>query len=101
MALVKKDGTVLTDLKPIRVRNVTGTVVKTKGKSARLTAPTVDGYQFMFWATCYTTGWIASMYAQEPQNQSTNFWVAAINGNDSTASGTFGAIAVYCPAGFD
>lgn len=101
MALVKKDGTVLTELKPIRIRIVTGKVVKAKGKSARLTAPTVDGYQFMFWTSCYTTGWIASMYAQEPQSQSSNFWVVAINGSDSTANGDFGAIAVYCPAGFD
>lgn len=101
MALYKSDGSVLTDLKPLRLRKVTGNIQKTLGKSASLSAPNVDGYQFMFWTSVYTTSWVASIYPQDPQSQQTNFWVAAVNGAQSTSTGGFGAIAVYTPSNFD
>lgn len=80
---------------PIATEQVTGTIVRTPGKYAQLTAPTKSGYTFSHWVTAYTTGWIGSLYPDQPTSATSSFWLVALVGSASTSKGSFGAVAVY------
>lgn len=79
----------------IATERVNGTIVKTPGKYAQLTAPTKSGYTFSHWVTAYTTGWIGSLYPDQPTSATSSFWLVALIGSASTSTGSFGAVAVY------
>lgn len=79
----------------IATERVNGTIVKTPGKYAKLTAPTKSGYTFSHWVTAYTTGWVGSLYPDQPTSAASNFWLVALTESASTSKGSFGAVAVY------
>lgn len=64
-------------------------------------APTVEGYQFVFWLSPSTAGWIGSTYIDTPNSKNANIWIAypdkdsnylktSVNGSTAVSS-----IAVY------
>lgn len=64
-------------------------------------APTVEGYQFVFWLSPSTTGWIGSTYIDTPNSKNANIWISYpgkdsdylnLSANGSTA---VSSIAVY------
>lgn len=67
----------------------------------QIEAPTVEGYQFVFWLSPSTTGWIGSTYIDTPNSKNANIWIAypdkdsdylkaSVNGSTAVSS-----IAVY------
>lgn len=67
----------------------------------QIEAPAVEGYQFVFWLSPSTTGWIGSTYIDTPNSKNANIWIAypdkdsdylkaSVNGSTAVSS-----IAVY------
>ena len=38
------------------------------------TAPSVDGYRFLFWAGASSDGWVGTVYPLSAKAQTTSFW---------------------------
>ena len=50
-----------------------------------IVAPTVEGYQFVFWLSSATVQWVGSTYIDDPTYHSSNIWIAYPNGSDLDA----------------
>ena len=95
--MYKKDGTLLND-KPIRIRVVEGNISKAKCGNVVMTAPNINGYQFIFWSTVATDGWVSSVYPANPNSQNCKFWNTIDCGS---GTGKIRAVAVYTLIGLD
>lgn len=79
---------------PVITRTVTGSVVKTAGRYAQLSAPTVDGYSFVAWVYALTNGWTGYVSPSNPTLATVNFYVQ-YSSSPSTDSGSISGIALY------
>lgn len=59
--------------------------VKAQTSCYPIVAPTVEGYQFVFWLSPSTTGWVGSTYIDVPTNSSSNIWIAYPSSSDLDA----------------
>lgn len=50
-------------------------LITAKNTGYSIEAPTVDGYQFVFWLSSSTIGWMGTTYVEEPTSQNTKIWV--------------------------
>lgn len=80
----------------IQARSVSGNVVKTAGRYVSLTAPSVDGYEFVCWVYATTNGWTGYVSPSSPVKATTNFYVQ-YSSSPSTDSGSITGIALYRP----
>ena len=75
-------------------RTVRGSVVKTVGRYGTVTAPTVEGYDFLCWIWSAPAGWVGVITPSSPILVTSNFYVQSVQ-SASTASGDFNATALY------
>ena len=75
-------------------RSASGSVVKTAGRYGSLTAPTVDGYDFLCWIWAAPSGWSGVITPSNPTLATVNFYVQ-YSSSPSTASGDFNGVALY------
>lgn len=61
----------------------TVSIAKTYGASTSITAPAVSNYTFVCWLQPATSGWVGSVYTQDPGSASTKIWnaTASTSGN--------------------
>lgn len=50
-----------------------------------IAAPTVEGYQFVFWLSSITVQWVGSTYIDTPTSSSANIWIAYPQNSDLDA----------------
>lgn len=50
--------------------------VKAQTTKYQIVAPTVEGYQFLFWLSSATVNWIGSTYIDDPTYYSPSIWIA-------------------------
>lgn len=55
----------------MRTVSVTG---NTRGNMGSVTAPTVNGYEFICWISVFSNGWVGSPYASSPTSKTTPIW---------------------------
>lgn len=53
-----------------------------------IVAPTVEGYQFLFWLSSATVNWIGSTYIDDPTYYSPSIWIAYPQSSNLLANGT-------------
>lgn len=78
----------------IKAVNVSGTVARTAGASATITAPSKSGYTFVAWVSVATSGWYGNVYAENSANASTKVYVNNV-GTLNNNQGGFVATALY------
>lgn len=69
-------------------------IKKTTGSSLAITADTVSGHTFVCWLQPATSGWIGSVYVEDPTVTSTKIWVSGV-GSQSTQTGAVRITALY------
>lgn len=78
----------------IKAVNVTGTVARTAGANATITAPIESGYKFVAWVSVATSGWFGNVYAENSASASTKVYVNNV-GTLNNNQGGFTATAIY------
>ena len=56
------------------------TITRTAGASKSVTALDVAGYEFVCWIAVSTSGWIGSLYFENPVAKTTNVWLVTATG---------------------
>ena len=54
----------------------------------QIVAPTVEGYQFLFWLSSATINWIGSTYIDDPTHYNPSIWIAYPQSSNLPANGT-------------
>ncbi|MBQ9024558.1 MAG: hypothetical protein IJ105_04975 [Bacilli bacterium] len=91
---VKVNGTSLSNL--LVTKTISAQIVRTPGKYADITAPTVSGYTFSHWnGSCSTIGWIGSVYVENATYITSRAWLVAVHGSTASTTNTINCTAVY------
>lgn len=50
-------------------------IITVSGQSdGNITAPSVNGYEFVCWITCVSDGWVGACYIEKPTSAATRTW---------------------------
>lgn len=98
--ITKNDLTAILDkvipLKPpVHIEIVFAEISRAFAGNVKVTAPSVDGYQFLCWAQVATNGWVGSVYPATPNTAACDMWNAT---SGQSGTGSIRCLALYIPA---